>query len=98
VAERTFTESFKVAGAEVVEAIKRLVREGNVRRVIVRQDSRIVAEFPLTAGVIGTVFSPVLAAIGALAALLNDCTIEVERVATVDDKGSGDDKEAAHVA
>jgi hypothetical protein len=55
------------------------VHEGNVRRVVVKQGERTVAEFPLTAGVVGTVVAPVLAAIGALVALLNDCTIEVER-------------------
>ena len=48
-AERTFKESFKVAGAELVDAVKKLVREGNVRRVIIRHDARVVAEFPLTA-------------------------------------------------
>jgi hypothetical protein len=91
-AERTFKESFKVAGAELVDAVKKLVREGNVRRVIIRQDARIVAEFPLTAGVIGTVLAPMLAAIGALAAVLNDCTIEVERTAA--DENSAKDDEA----
>lgn len=84
--ERTFKESFKVAGAELVDAVKRLVHEGNVRRVIIRQDARVVAEFPLTAGVIGTVFAPMLAAVGALAAVLNDCTIEVERIACDDSR------------
>jgi hypothetical protein len=93
-AERTFTESFKVAGAELVDAFKKLVREGNVRRVIIRQDSRTVAEFPLTAGVIGTVLAPMLAAIGALAAVLNDCTIEVERT----DSDANKDKVDEHVA
>ena len=76
----TFNESFKVAGAQLVDAFKKLVQEGNIRRVIIKQDQRTIAEFPLTIGVIGTVFAPMLAAVGALAAVLTECTIEVERV------------------
>jgi len=78
--EKTFTESFKVAGGQLLDMVKKIVHEGNVRRVVVKQDGRIVAEFPLTVGVIGTVLAPVLAAIGGLAAFMNECTIEVERV------------------
>lgn len=78
--ERTCKESFKVAADQVVEAVKKLVHEGNVRRVVVKQEGRTVVEFPLTVGVIGTVFAPLLAAGGALAAVVSDCTIEVERV------------------
>jgi hypothetical protein len=64
--------------------LKKLVHEGNVRRVIVKQDGRTVVEFPLTVGVIGTVFAPMLAAAGALAAVLSECTIEVERTVAND--------------
>ena len=77
--ESTFTESFKVAADQLVDAIKQIIHEGNVRRVIIKQDGRTVVEFPITVGVIGTVFAPMLAAVGALAAVLTDCTIEVER-------------------
>ena len=77
--ESTFTESFKVAADQLVDAIKQIIHEGNVRRVIIKQDGRAVVEFPITVGVIGTVFAPMLAAAGALAAVLTDCTIEVER-------------------
>lgn len=77
--ETTFTESFKVAADQLVDAIKQIIREGNVRRVIIKQNGRTVVEFPITVGVIGTVFAPMLAAAGALAAVLTDCTIEVER-------------------
>lgn len=77
--ESTFTESFKVAADQLVDAIKQIIHEGNVRRVIIKQDGRTVVEFPITVGVIGTVFAPMLAAAGALAAVLTDCTIEVER-------------------
>lgn len=77
--EKTCWESIKAEGGAVLDKLKELVREGNIRRVRVRQGDRIVAEFPLTAGVVGVVFAPVLAAIGALVALLKDCSIEVER-------------------
>ena len=82
--ESTFTESFKVAADQLVDAIKQIVHEGNVRRVIIKQDGRSVVEFPITVGVIGTVFAPMLAAAGALAAVLTDCTIEVERTTSQD--------------
>src|SRR5919109_5416753 len=81
-AENTCKESFKVAADQLVGALKRLVREGNVRRVIIKQEGRTVVEFPLTVGVIGTVFAPMLAAAGALAAVVSECTIEVERTAS----------------
>ena len=67
--------------------MKKLVHEGNVRRIIIKQEGRTVAEFPLTVGVVGAVFAPVLAAAGALAAVLTECTIEVERVVS-DDKSN----------
>jgi hypothetical protein len=72
-------ETIKVQGGQVVEELRKLLHEGNVRRVIVRQKGRTVAEFPLTVGLVGAVVAPVLAAIGALAALLADCSIDVER-------------------
>ena len=75
----TYKESFKVAGGQLLDAVKKLVHEGNVRRIIIKQEGRTVAEFPLTVGVVGAVFAPVLAAAGALAAVLTECTIEVER-------------------
>ena len=83
----TFTESFKVAGNQLVDAVKKLLHEGNVRRVIIKQEGKTVVEFPLTVGVIGAVLAPILAAVGAIAAVLSECTIEVEReVATPRDK------------
>jgi hypothetical protein len=66
-------------GSDVLEQAKRLLHEGNVRKVIVKQDEKVVAEFPLTIGVGVAVLAPVVAAIGALVALLANCTIEVER-------------------
>ena len=78
-AGRTWWETTKVQGGELLDRVKQLVREGNVRRIVISQGERTVAEFPLTAGVVGAVFAPVLAAVGALAALLTDCSIAVER-------------------
>ena len=80
----TFRESFKVAKDQLVDAVRKLLHEGNVRRIIIKQGSRTIAEFPLTVGVIGAVFAPVLAAVGAIAAVLNACTVEVERVVSND--------------
>jgi Domain of unknown function (DUF4342) len=78
--EKTCWESFKADGASVVEKIKDLIRAGNVRRVIIEHDGRTIAEFPLTAGVVGVVLAPVVAALGTMVALLQNCTIHVERV------------------
>ena len=72
-------DSFKAEGENVIRKIKALIHEGNVRRVVIEHEGRNVAEFPLTAGVAGAVLAPVVAAIGALVALLQDCTIHVER-------------------
>ena len=76
----TYTESFKVAGQQLVDAVKKLVHEGNVRRVIIKHEGHTIAEFPLTLGVIGAVLAPMLAAIAAIAAAVKECTIDVERV------------------
>jgi D-aminopeptidase len=80
--EKTYWDSFKAEGENVVSKIKALIHEGNVRRVVIQHQGRTVAEFPLTAGVVGAVLAPVLAAIGAVVALLQDCTIQVERAKT----------------
>ena len=75
----TWWETIGEQGSVVVDQLRRLLAEGNIRRVRVRQKGQVIAEFPLTVGVVGAVFAPVLAAIGAIAALLTDCSIEVER-------------------
>ena len=77
--QSTFKESFKVAAEQLVDAVKKLVHEGNVRRIVIKQDGRTIAEFPMTVGVVGAVLAPVLAAVGAIAAVLTECTVEVER-------------------
>ncbi len=81
--ERTWWETIKVESGELLERVKDLIREGNVRRIVIRQGDRTVAEFPLTVGVVGTVAAPVLAAVGAIAALLTSCSIAVQREAPV---------------
>lgn len=78
-AEKSYYETFTAQTESVVNKIRELIHEGNVRRVVIQHQGRAVAEFPLTAGVVGAVLAPVLAAIGALVALLQDCTIQVER-------------------
>ncbi len=77
--QSTFKESFKVAAEQMVDAVKKVIHEGNVRRIVIKQEGRTVAEFPMTVGVVGAVVAPVLAAVGALAAVLTECSIEVER-------------------
>jgi hypothetical protein len=78
--EQTVWETIRLQGSELLEKLKRIIQEGNARRVVIKQGDRIVAEFPLTAGVVGALLAPVLAAIGAMVAMLKDCSIEVERV------------------
>ena len=77
--EQTFWETIKGQGTELLGHLKKIVHEGNVRRVVIKQAGKTVAEFPLSVGVVGTLFAPILAAIGALVALLQDCSIDVER-------------------
>ena len=74
-------EEFEVTGEKVVETVKRLVHEGNVRRITIKNEGgRSLIEIPLTLGVVGAVLLPVWAAVGALAALVVKCTIVVERI------------------
>ena len=80
--ERTIWEKIGGTGEQLLAQLKRLVDEGSIRRVVVRQHGKTIAEFPLTAGVIGAVIAPVAAAIGALSALIADCSIEVEKTVT----------------
>lgn len=79
--ESTWWEKIEGKGEEILKELKRLVEDGNARRVVVKQRGRTIAEFPMTAGVVGVVLAPVAAAIGVLTALLTDCSIEVEKSA-----------------
>ena len=76
------TEEFKVDGEDLLKKVKSLIAEGNIRRIIIRnKDGRSIVELPLTVGVVGAVLAPPLAAVGAIAALVTECTIVVEREA-----------------
>lgn len=76
----TNTEQYRLAGDDLASQVKRLVHEGNLRRVVVKsREGRTIAEFPLTVGVIFAVLLPVWAAIGVVVALVTGCGIEVEK-------------------
>ncbi len=76
----TSRETIDVKGGHLVEKVKELIHEGNVRRIIIKDsDGKTVMEVPVTVGVVGFLLSPTMAAIGALAALAADYSIEVER-------------------
>ena len=78
--ENSYQESFKVTGDEILTKVKEIIKEGNARRIIIKNDKdETIIEFPLTIGAIGVVLAPIYAAIGALAALAMDCTIVVEK-------------------
>ena len=81
-------ETFKVKGDDLLKRIKKILHEGNVRRVVIKQGSKTVMEFPMTVGVVGALAAPALAALGAVAALLSECTIEVERDAEATPKAA----------
>lgn len=73
-------EEFKVSGEEIVEKIKEIIKEGNARKIIIKNENgQSIVEFPLTIGAIGALIAPILAAVGAIAALLTKCTIVVEK-------------------
>ncbi len=74
-----YQEELQVMGEQLLARVKELIHEGNVRRIIIRQEGRTIAEFPLTFGVVGAVVAPALAAIGAIGALIAQCSIEVVR-------------------
>ena len=78
--EPTRTEQFRISGDELLAKVRELVHEGNVRRIIIRNDQgHTLVEVPLTVGVIGAALLPVLAAVGAIAAIATDCELVVER-------------------
>lgn len=74
------TEEFRVDGEDLLKKIKSLIKEGNIRRITIKnKESKTIIEIPLTIGVVGTLLLPTLAAVGAIAALVKECTITVER-------------------
>ena len=80
----TNSERLTVSGSELVEKVKQLIHEGNIRRVRLLHQERTVLEIPLTIGApaaaIGILAAPILAALAAFAALVTECTIEVEKI------------------
>lgn len=73
-------ETFEATGETVLKKVKELIAEGNVRKISIHdKEGKEIASFPLTIGVVGALLAPVFAAIGALAALIGDCTITIER-------------------
>ncbi len=79
--EEIRVEEFKVTGELLVSRLKEILHEGNIRRIIIKnEEGRTLIEIPLTLGVVGALLLPVWAAIGALAALATHCTIVVEKV------------------
>ena len=78
--ENNKKEEFKVSGEEVLKKVKELIKQGNIRRIIIKNEKGdTLMEIPLTFAVVGAVIAPVLAAVGALAALVTNCTIIVEK-------------------
>lgn len=73
-------ESFQVKGEDLLAKIKQLIKEGNVRKITIKdKNGKTLVVFPLTIGVVGAVLAPILAAVGAIAALVTECSISVER-------------------
>ena len=78
--KKTTTEQMRGTGETVLKNLRNLINEGNVRKIIIKdKKGKSIAEFPLTIGVIGTAFVPVLAAVGAIVALVSECTIAIEK-------------------
>jgi hypothetical protein len=78
--EKVHSEEFRINGEELIAKIKQLIHEGNVRRIIIKdKDGKTVIEIPLTIGVVGVLLAPTLAAVGAIAALLTEATVVVEK-------------------
>jgi hypothetical protein len=79
--EKTRTEELSISGEKLVSTVKEIIRQGNVRRVSIRnKDGETLLEIPLTIGVVGALLLPTIAALGTVAALVTQCTIVVERI------------------
>lgn len=76
---QSYTEELQVMGEQLLTRVKELLHEGNVRRIIIKQEGRTIMEIPLTVGVVGVIAAPVLVAMGAIGALIAQCSIEVVR-------------------
>jgi hypothetical protein len=78
--EKTRTEEFRVEGEKLIGKVKEVIHEGNIRRIIIKdKEGKTVLEIPMTFGVVGVLIAPQLAAIGAIAALLTEATVVIEK-------------------
>lgn len=78
--ERTYTEEFKIDGEKLIAKIRELLHEGNIRKLIIKdKEGKVLMEIPMTFGVVGALLAPQLAAIGAIAALMTEATLVVEK-------------------
>ena len=78
--DHTWRESIEAEGEHLIKKIEQIIAEGNVRRIEIIHNDQVIAAFPLTVGVVGALIAPVLTSVGAIAAVLTDCKIEVERI------------------
>jgi hypothetical protein len=77
----TRTEEFKLNGGEIIDKIKEIIHEGNIRRIILKnEEGKTFIEIPLTVGLVGVALAPILAAVGAIAALVSKMTLVVEKI------------------
>jgi Domain of unknown function (DUF4342) len=91
---KTRWEELKVTGDQLLATVKELVREGNIRRIVIKnEEGHVYLEIPLTVGVVGALFLPVLAAVGALAAVASGLTIAVEKVVAPGEDAAGGGQE-----
>jgi len=76
---RTWTETIQLEGGQLLDKVREVIHEGNVRHITIKQDDRVIVALPLTLGVVAAVVAPMLAAVGAIAALATNCSIEIVR-------------------
>lgn len=80
--KKTTKETFKIDGDHLLTKVKELIHQGNIRRIIIKdKNGKTIVELPLTIGLVGAVLAPMLAAVGAIAALVTECSITVEKEA-----------------
>jgi len=77
--QKSYQEELQVMGEQLLSKVKELLHEGNVRRIIIKQEGNTIMEFPLTVGVVGVIAAPMLVAVGAISALIAQCSIEIVR-------------------
>ena len=80
--ETGYREEIRTSGEQLVTTVKKLLHEGNVRHIVIKQDGHTILEMPLTFGVVGVLVAPAMAGLGAIGALIGQCSIEVVRLET----------------